>query len=222
MFGIKRASINMIIGKPKATVLMVHDEFDNSARLLLAKAELILKQASLPKNVGDLDRLSLLGFSSVKNVVDANTVQRNIRAAQETASLILKYSKLYPFNKFIEADEVKRICKKYGLVHGDSRKFIGEMPEKNQKELLAFQCRREDISPRNNLTQDYYRGDSQKNPFFTIVAQRSEFNITSEEINSDFELVDKDPIVLCHVNGGYLVVTAWGAEAMEVAHEKLN
>lgn len=50
-------------------------------------------------------------------------------------------------------------------------------------------------------------------PKFFIVATPDNFNLVGKEIIGEYILVDKDPVVLCKVEGGFLQVSAWGAEA---------
>lgn len=60
-------------------------------------------------------------------------------------------------------------------------------------------------------------------PSFKICAPASDFD-TQGLKQVGHELVPEDPIVLCPVNGGYLVVSKWGLEANDpsVTNEKLN
>jgi hypothetical protein len=76
-------------------------------------------------------------------------------------------------------------------------------------------------------------------PLFTICATKDCFtndsmidpnrflNYDSEQKKTNFVgsikyVLDYDPIVLFKVNGGYLVITAWGEESKSVINEKLN
>jgi hypothetical protein len=48
------------------------------------------------------------------------------------------FSFTYPQYKFIPEKEAKAICKKYGLVMGDSSLYKGDIPLKNLKEMETF------------------------------------------------------------------------------------
>lgn len=53
---------------------------------------------------------------------------------------------------------------------------------------------------------------------FVIAAPAKDFNITNRDEIKEFKIMNKpvpDPVVLAPVNGGYLIVTAWGDEASD-------
>lgn len=60
-------------------------------------------------------------------------------------------------------------------------------------------------------------------PEFKICAPETDFNTVGQK-KEGHKLVPEDPIVLCPVKGGYLVVTKWGLEASDssVIDERLN
>lgn len=75
---------------------------------------------------------------------------------------------------------------------------------------------------------DYRKKEAEKSlfhekPLFQICAPENEFN-TQGLKKVGHELVPEDPIVLCPVTGGYLVVTKWGLEASDpsVRDERMN
>lgn len=215
--------------KPKATVLMIHEEFDSASARLLLEANRILSTAQPLPSSAVLAKVASLGFTNMKMVTESTEILRTREQAKNVAELVEHYSRWYPQNKFITHEEVTQICKKYGLLHGFPDSFIGDMPEKNQRELIAFKCRDEDkvyvyysslISTRIEDGRDYrHRYDGNPNSgmrsisSFTIVATPSEFDTNKKEITSEFTIAERDPIVLYMVFGGFLVVTKWGAEA---------
>lgn len=60
---------------------------------------------------------------------------------------------------------------------------------------------------------------------FSIAAQPSMFKIEKyDKVEDGVFIVDKDPIIFCEVNYGYLIITAWGDETNipEIVNEKMN
>jgi hypothetical protein len=106
------------------------------------------------------NRLKLLGFTGTKEVVEfaqlekqeRDTEDRIWRLERETVEIhnrkvaalkdqkkefdqILYYKEKYPFLKFITDDQMNGICRKYNLVYSDVSDYIGEVPDKNLKEI---------------------------------------------------------------------------------------
>lgn len=186
--------------------------------------------------------------------------------------------------KFIIEPQLERVCEKYNLFVRSPRFFMGDIPEKNVRDMMNFRVRLEDLFDENAMV----RVDSGRNglkPLIEVVAKEmgiyyerhmhgndfanSDTKVSLEQINElrvkmrsmnvrSFEnliqiaaveelfnpqafeesrariitqaelppkfQVDTDPIVLCQVNHGYLIVTAWGDESNDelVANQKLN
>ena len=73
---------------------------------------------------------------SVTNISDV--LNQKIEQSKKTKQTIEYYSFKYPFNKFINEDSVIRICQKYSLLLTNVDRFIGSIPEKNQKEIIKI------------------------------------------------------------------------------------
>lgn len=246
--------------QPIATVAEVHEMFTSAAENTLKKAQAILDAA---QPVHDLaDQLENLGFTKLPSVQQAAEQARLKEDANFQLALINRYRQWYPQNSFVTEEQVEQICRRYGLVMGEASSFIGDMPEKNQRELVAFKCLPEDkqyrvgwslYSPNGypssykqwleeqkrleveypqigipttmGLMQATHSQQSDTKPIntFNVVAKLDQFKMERNTIvQSDYRLVDADPIVLFPVLGGYLVVTAWGDESKDVASPVAN
>lgn len=120
-----------------AIVEQIHSDFHTAeARLITVAEQLVHKK---DKILEKQKRASLLGFSSShKRVVE------KVNEVDEVKRRIDYYREKYPLNKFITHEEVKRLCKKWGLVLGDAHLFIGEIPERNLQEIEKFNLKKED------------------------------------------------------------------------------
>lgn len=126
---------------PLEVVAKIHAEFD-------AATDNILKQANdVLSGIKDCDkgeRLSKVGFVSSAPAVEAVGIKKTKEQMEKVARLVSKYSNSYPNNKFITEEVVVSICKKYGLVFGGVGAYIGDVPEKNLREIEAFKLKEED------------------------------------------------------------------------------
>lgn len=153
------------------------------------------------------------------------------------------FSKKYPLYKFITEDSVKKICKKYNLVYGSVEDYIGDVPNENLKHIENFKVCKEDMLYHriiydvfsNSISNASYHNFLDHHAFITsgyTTFIREKFKIAPLEIaapQKDFDLKDKiigdfkidipDPVVLRPVyyenTKYYLVVTAWGQEAVD-------
>jgi hypothetical protein len=146
------------------------------------------------------NKLEEFGFKRAKDVVEVEEAAKAQALAKDVAEKVAYYFKHYPFNKFITKEQVKDICKKYGLVFGKTEWYIGDIPKKNQLEITDFKVRDK---------------DKVENRDIMIVATKEEFDTKGLNLSDGWELKElpKDPIVLYPVSGGYLIVSKWGAEA---------
>lgn len=129
----------------------IHNEFDTAADRLLDEAKSIIANSDIEKG----ERLKAIGFSNAAPVKKSETALQK----KELAEKIEYYQVFYPNNKFITDEEVERICKKYGLLFGETRNYIGNIPEKNLKEIEAFVLREEDMKVVTNF-DDYIRREA--------------------------------------------------------------
>jgi len=230
----------------KKTFKDVHQDIDNEF--------IFLKQNH---NTQDFrkkgDFLSNVGFKNSIATRLYKAISENPFKAQEYER---KYFGQY---KFLLKPQLERLCEKYDLYVRNPEFFLGDIPEKNVKDIMDFKV---DISDLSNFS-----GLSYQKQMELIETIKKNLNIFSNEFNKceyeahldipieyirriDRELnintiqiaavkklfdekafatssarildmpelepihkVELDPIVLCEVNGGYIVVTAWGDEA---------
>jgi hypothetical protein len=109
------------------TVKQIHSEFEKASDLLYretAKRHTV-DLAKLEK----AKRLEALGFTSSSECVKLSEVDK----------LPVYYRRKYPFLKFITEEQLESICEKYGLIYAMSHLYIGEIPEKNLREIENVQ-----------------------------------------------------------------------------------
>lgn len=119
------------------TVAEIHEEFDTAVDRLLQEAKQIIGDGSVAKKA---ERMMKAGFQQAKGVKEG----RELVNKEREMNAALYYQQHYPFNKFITLEEVKRICNKYNLYITEPYRYIGEIPDKNLKEIEDFVLRRED------------------------------------------------------------------------------
>jgi len=185
---------------PENVIELIHEDFDTAAQGFLDKANEILADGVKEMKPEVSDKLKEFGFKRAAPVVENEEAERAKLLAKEVAEKVSYYFEHYPFNKFITKEQVRDICKKYGLVFGKTEWYIGEIPEKNQMEIASFEVREEDKVAHRDIM---------------IVATKDEFDMQGRTLENDWEIKElpKDPIVLYPVNGGYLIVSKWGPEA---------
>lgn len=127
----------------KVVIEEIHNAFDNAGERLLNEAKGILAKGF---NADKGERLKKLGFIKAKDAVEAAAKIKEQKEKEELATLIEYYQTFYPNNKFITEKEVEKICKKYGLLCGEVRYYIGDVPDKNVSEIANFNLREEDCT----------------------------------------------------------------------------
>lgn len=188
----------------------------------------------------------------LKDIGFTNSIATKIYAGiVDNKDLISHYNDTYYGNsKFILEAQLERLCEKYDLYVRSTGHFMGDIPEKNVKDIMNFRVRLHDLGFDEYRLQDMMNKFSYSDSQFTIhsrslkhygltnfiqiAAIKSLFHpdafretqdriIGVKEIEPKFE-VDLDPIVLFKVKGGYLIITAWGDEANDelVFNQTLN
>jgi hypothetical protein len=199
----------------------IHNEVYSAHDLLLKEAELILQTPIDESKAKDYEKLMSLGFNSEKNIKEHKEEIQKIEQSKKTKQTIDYYSFKYPFNKFINEDSVVRICEKYGLLLTNVDRFIGSIPEKNQKEIINFKVDKIDIANSYTKESQYTTGTG-----LLIIATKDQLNMKNARVQGHklVDIVKEDPIVLQPVKNGYLIVSAWGIEASdkEVQNPKFN
>jgi hypothetical protein len=199
----------------------IHNEVYSAHELLLKEAKSILEIPIDESKVQDYQKLMNLGFNSEKNISEYKQEVKKIEDSKKIKSTIEYYSFKYPFNKFINEDSVIRICQKYGLLLTDVNRFIGSIPETNQKEIINFKVDKIDLTYSYSKDSEYTSGTG-----LFIIATRDQLNMKSARVQGHklVDIVKEDPIVLQPVKEGYLIVSAWGVEASdkEVQNPRFN
>jgi len=190
----------------------IHNEVYSAHDLLLKEAELILQTPIDEEKNKDYQKLIKLGFNNEKNIKEHKQEVQKIEQSKKTKQTIDYYSFKYPFNKFINEDSVVKICDKYGLLLTNVDRFIGSIPEKNQKEIINFKVDKTDLPHSYSKDREYVNGTS-----LLIIATKDQLNMKNASVQGHklVDIVKDDPIVLQPVKNGYLIVSAWGIEASD-------
>jgi hypothetical protein len=163
--------------KPKVTVEQIHAEFDSAEDRLKKQADEILNTLSIPTE-SDIERKAKLakelGFVNSEVVVKANAIRERNKKIQDSIEITraqandlndLKFH--YPNEKFLNVEELNRICEKYNLIYCPIENYIKDIPEKNLLEikraipLSVFHSATDEIIYSFALTSDPY-GTKQK------------------------------------------------------------
>ena len=130
----------------------IHETFYTEVDRLLDDA---LKSNSLDTDKQELidkcNRLKRLGFTNTHEVKETEkeiTRLHNLKRENETKQNLIEainyFRFKYPTYKFITESSVKKICKKYGLVHGEVSLYTGKVPDKNMAQMEQFKVLDED------------------------------------------------------------------------------
>jgi hypothetical protein len=199
----------------------IHNEVYSAHDLLLNEAKAVLETPIDESKVQDYQNLINLGFNNEKNISSFKEEVRKIEDSKKIKSTIEYYSFKYPFNKFINEESVIRICNKYSLLLTNVDRFIGGIPEKNQKEIINFKVDKIDLPHSYSKESEYVAGTT-----LLIIATRDQLNMKNTRVQGHklVDIVKEDPIVLQPVKEGYLIVSAWGIEASdkEVQNPRFN
>jgi hypothetical protein len=228
-------------------VLEIHHEFEIASDKLLENAYNIINSQPVV-NESKLEKLQKFGFKQVKEVHESVEIIKTTSLSKEQIKSVQYYKQHYPFNKFITEPQVKEICHKYNLVCGDVGRFKGFVPDNNLKDIEKFKAKDQDIlkeiwsigmvmsykgeelydnGESHEKWPSLYKKES-RNPSLQICAPIKDMDISGLELEEGYKLTRKldipDPVVLQPVNGGYLIITAWGDEASDplVVNENFN
>lgn len=128
---------NIFKKQPTVTVEEIHNEFNTAADNLLLQAKKVIAEAEA-NDLSKISRLESLGFKNSSQVKKAKPALEKARLSNTLVDLIKYYQAKYPLNKFITEGQVKTICEKYNLVCGPVTSYLGFVPEKNLKQVEAF------------------------------------------------------------------------------------
>lgn len=115
----------------------IHNEFMNAGDILLSQAKSIINNLKIT-NEQKANQLASLGFSSVKEVTEAEEVKSKRLAQEKIAEAITDMQRDFPNNKIITEDIIDGICTRYGLVFGEVSQYKGFVPQKNANDIARF------------------------------------------------------------------------------------
>lgn len=125
------------------TIEAIHKRFDIAGERLLMQAKRIIANSKSP-NTDKVERLKALGFGATKPIKEMQEREKATSQAHETIEAVEYFLTYYPSYKFISLKQIESISKKYGLLYGDSKNYLGDIPDKNLEEIEAFKLREED------------------------------------------------------------------------------
>jgi hypothetical protein len=203
-------------------VEQIHNEFNT------AQDKLIM---SVPNS--SAETLYKLGFYKSKS---AESYDPSGTWVKECAQY---FKSRYPQYKFISEKQVENICKKYNLVLTTVDRYTGTVPHSKVAEIASFKLRTEDLRNRS-INEWGMISHDEVSPFHLSTGEpafsgHSEFWICAPITDVDTEgltavghniseVRTDDPVVLQPVEGGFIIVAAWGPEASDenVVNEKMN
>lgn len=137
---------------------MLHNQFLTASDVLLEESEAFMKNRSKElqfweqKEIENEDKaidLKKLGFKNAGQTVqydkerkekeeEISQARKEIATKTELADAVRYFKTKYPAYKFITLDNIKHICKKYGLVFGENTLFTGFVPKENLEHIKNF------------------------------------------------------------------------------------
>lgn len=148
----------------RAIVEAIHREFDEAGEKLLQEALAIINKGT--DDVHKAMRLKKLGFTNAEIVTKTEPQQKLIEISEKDAELVQYYQQTYPFLKFLKEEQLDAICKKYNLIYAPVVNYIGDVPEKNLREIEQAQPLKEEDTPENRYffkleRATFVRGDKE-------------------------------------------------------------
>lgn len=131
--------------------------------------------------------------------------------------------KLAPIHQFVKAIDRKKFSKNIQEIKDikrskNSKSFLGSLLVGVINDITIGRLKREYeivMSKKKFLVANdpnlSFRSETL--PELMIVATPENFNLANKEIVGEYMVIDKDPVVLCKVEGGLIQVSAWGNEA---------
>lgn len=117
---------------PTKTFREVHEELENESLFLH-------KNHNIKDFKDKADFLSSIGFTNSIATKIYSAISENSRVIQEYKN---KYAGIY---KFILKPQLERVCEKYNLYVRDTKFFLGDIPEKNIKDIMNFKICIDDL-----------------------------------------------------------------------------
>ena len=121
---------------PNQVIEQIHSSFSSAEEELINEAQDILKSANDSERVDRARNLESLGFGNAKPVKKLS--RENIEKAEQLRHYKSRYDRIAPMYKFITHEKVLEICDEYGIIIGPSNRYNGDIPEKNQMDIVNF------------------------------------------------------------------------------------
>lgn len=164
------APVKVAVATPQNSELEIFKTITSAHEMLLTASQAILnninaehiKPPAMSKDkIRTLQTLKALGFENQPEVVQAeremevykrDLSEYNTRKEEylEKVRLLTYYQDKYPNNRFIDAETLKNLNTKFGLVTAPVQFYNAEIPDKNKQEIVDFAC---DIKDKRFLVQ---------------------------------------------------------------------
>lgn len=179
------AAVTAILKTKTTTEIIeeIHHSFYSEVDAILAEAGIQKSTDGMIKECDEkkAERLKKLGFEQTqevesigKKIKERSLVEEENRKKQATIDAVHYFSQKYPLYKFITEESVKRICKKYNLIYGTSKRYIGTVPDKNLEQMEAFKVSIEDKAYEQNICSFNSWGNNKQTSIMSYASYISE------------------------------------------------
>jgi len=138
----------------------IHESFYTEVDRLLAEAKIDLPvETTYQELIDKSKKLEKLGFRNTLEVKSAKgEIERldGVKIENATKKVLVEainyFSMKYPNYKFITEESVQKICAKYNLIYSEVGRYIGDVPDKNIKQMEDFKIKDEDAVYKRGYT----------------------------------------------------------------------
>lgn len=89
-------------------------------------------------------KLQELGFDKIEGMKDARDKKWEIDNAIKYKAMLDHYTPAYPTHPLIPRGLLDELCLKYGLIIGNTKEYVKDIPKRAMTEILAFKFKDED------------------------------------------------------------------------------
>ena len=117
----------------------IHAKYVGSGEELLAEVATLTKEGgreAARDQEEDVKSLKDIGFENFAQAKVIVNVEERIEQLQHSVEDSATYARKYPLYKFITESAINRINAEYNLRFGRAQSFVGDIPVKNQKEII--------------------------------------------------------------------------------------
>lgn len=133
----RNSTKGVVLGFKGITVEEIHEAFDTASDHTLDLANKILAK-EVSSEFDEYNKLERLGFSGVPAVQETVVIKNNLNRTKNQINAIQKMGVAYPNYKFILNEDLDELIKRFGLLLGESKDYIGNIPSQNRKDILNF------------------------------------------------------------------------------------